>query len=188
MFCRSCMSNVSAASSSSRTRALATTALRLAHTHALRHSSLLTHSRPSSRTPAHHHQQAGPSSQAREAFHTRSAAFSTTARRGADELPRENLQAIFEQQQQRFLKLLQEKPEVEEHIRGFVQLLKDNGVDVSSGQMPSKLDMFQLMMKKEIRESATCMATTLQEAGIDLRNPEMMQSLMTMQSISRGNK
>ncbi|TBU32195.1 hypothetical protein BD311DRAFT_786147 [Dichomitus squalens] len=185
MICRSCMSNV--ASSSSRTRALATTALRLAHTHALRHSSLLTHSRPSSRAPAHHHQQAGPSSQAREAFHTRSAAFSTTARRGADELPRENLQAIFEQKQ-RFLKLLQEKPEVEEHIRGFVQLLKDNGVDVSSGQMPSKLDMFRLMMKKEIRESATCMATTLQEAGIDLRNPEMMQSLMTMQSISKGNK
>ena len=119
-----CISRISA-SPSSRTRALATTALRLAHTHALRHSSVLTHSRPSSR--AHHHRnQAGPSSQAHEAFRTRTAPFSTTAQRAADEVPRETLQAAFEGQQ-KLLKLFQERPELVENIKGFVQLLKDNG-------------------------------------------------------------
>ena len=44
------------------------------------------------------------------------------------------------------------------------------GVDVHSGQMPSKLDMFRLLMKTEIRESAMKMAAAFQEAGIDLQS------------------
>ncbi len=44
------------------------------------------------------------------------------------------------------------------------------GIDVQSGQMPSKTDMFRLLMKTEVRESAMKMAAAFQEAGIDLRS------------------
>lgn len=36
--------------------------------------------------------------------------------------------------------------------------------------MPSKMDMFRLLMKTEIRESAMKMASAFQEAGIDLQS------------------
>lgn len=122
MLCRSCIPKVP---TPTRTRALATSAMRLAHTHALRHSSLLTHSRPSSYTIPQSHK-AGSSSHIRDAFHTR-ASFSTTVQRRANEVPSENIQAMFNQQQ-KLLKLMQDKPELLDNINQFVQLLNDNGV------------------------------------------------------------
>ena len=56
-------------------------------------------------------------------------------------------------------------------VRPRRHLARYAGVDVELGQIPSKMEMFRLMMKKEIRESATTMAMALQEAGIDLRSP-----------------
>ena len=44
------------------------------------------------------------------------------------------------------------------------------GVDVQSGKMPSKTEMFRLLMKTEVRESAMKMAAAFQEAGIDLKS------------------
>lgn len=44
------------------------------------------------------------------------------------------------------------------------------GVDVSTGVVPSKMTMFRLLMKEEIRQSAMKMAATLQEAGVDLQS------------------
>ncbi|KAI0721950.1 hypothetical protein C8T65DRAFT_629745 [Cerioporus squamosus] len=157
------------------TRALAIPALRLAHTSALRHYHLAASAR--SPTPSR------PSPPAREVLLSRS--FSTTPRRQAEEDP--NLQTMFAQQQ-KLLKLLQDKPEVLENIKEFVALLQNNGVDVHSGQMPSKMDMFKLLMKTEIRESAMKMAAAFQEAGIDLQSKDMMQSLMAMQKQFKGDK
>ncbi|KAM5532730.1 hypothetical protein V8D89_013622 [Ganoderma adspersum] len=182
MLCRSCIPKVSAPT---RTRALATSAIRLAHTHALRHSYLLTHSRPSSYTLPQSHR-AGSSSHIRDAFHTR-VSFSTTAQRRANEVPSENIQAIFSQQQ-KLLKLMQDKPELLDNINEFVQLLKDNGVDISTGVMPSKMSMFRLLMKEEIRQSAMKMAAALQEAGVDVQSKEMMESFLAIQKIVKDVK
>lgn len=98
------------------TRALAIPALRLAHTSALRHSPLVTSAPARSPAPSR-----SPSA-AREVLLSRS--FSTTPRRQANEDP--NLQAMFAQQQ-KLLKLLQDKPEVVENIKEFVTLLQNNG-------------------------------------------------------------
>ncbi|RPD62010.1 hypothetical protein L227DRAFT_609876 [Lentinus tigrinus ALCF2SS1-6] len=91
-------------------------------------------------------------------------------------------------QQQKLLRLLQDKPEVLDNIKEFVTLLQNNGVDVHAGQMPSKMDMFRLLMKTEIRESAMKMAAAFQEAGIDLQSKDMVQSLMAMQKQFKGDK
>ncbi|PIL36701.1 hypothetical protein GSI_00390 [Ganoderma sinense ZZ0214-1] len=182
MLCRSCIPKVPAPT---RIRALATSATRLAHIQALRHSSVLTHSRPSSHAIPQTHR-AGSSSQIRDALRSR-ASFSTTAQRRANEVPTENLQAMFSQQQ-KLLKLMQDKPELLDNINEFMQLLKDNGVDLSTGVMPSKISMMRLLMKQEIRESAMKMAATLQEAGIDLQSKEMMESFLAMQKMSKDVK
>ncbi|KAH9894188.1 hypothetical protein C8Q73DRAFT_790752 [Cubamyces lactineus] len=147
------------------TRALAIPALRLAQAAALRHPL----SRISSPSPV----------PARDALHARS--FSSSPLRRASEDPARNadLQMMFEQQQ-KLLKLLQDKPETLEHIKTFVEQLKANGVDVTSGQLPSKMEMLRLLMKSDIRESAMKMAAAFQEAGIDLQSQGMVQSLMAM--------
>ncbi len=95
-------------------RSLVTPALRLAHTTALRHPSLsLLRFTPSS-------------SPTRDALHTRH--FSSSPQRRAEEDPERNaqLQNVFTQQQ-KLLKLLQEKPETLEHIKKFVEQLESNG-------------------------------------------------------------
>ncbi|KAI0356696.1 hypothetical protein OH77DRAFT_1503615 [Trametes cingulata] len=145
------------------TRALVTPALRLAHTAALRH--------PLRSAPA--------PSPTRDALHAR--AFSSSPRRMAEEDTAKNaeLQMMF-QQQQKLLKLLQDKPETLEHIKKFVEQLQENGIDVYSGKMPSKMDMLRLLMKSDIRESAMKMAAAFQDAGIDLRDQNLVKSLMAM--------
>ncbi|KAI0662971.1 hypothetical protein C8Q70DRAFT_482546 [Cubamyces menziesii] len=146
-------------------RALAIPVLRVAQTAALRHP--LGHISSPSPAPA------------RDALHARS--FSSSPLRRASEDPARNaeLQMMFEQQQ-KLLKLLQDKPETLEHIKTFVGQLKENGVDVTSGQLPSKMEMLRLLMKSEIRESAMKMAAAFQEAGIDMQSKDMMQSLLAM--------
>ena len=54
-------------------------------------------------------------------------------------------------------------------------LLPCTGVDVTSGQLPSKMEMFRLLMKSEIRESAMKMAAAFQEAGIDMQSKVCLQ-------------
>ncbi|KAI0751280.1 hypothetical protein C8Q80DRAFT_563766 [Daedaleopsis nitida] len=149
MFCRACIPHVPV------TRALAIPTIRLAHTFALRHFTLSVHTARSS--PSHPRQP----SWARSALITRS--FSSTPHRRAGEDPK--LQAIFENQQ-RVLKLLQDKPEVLDNMKEFVTLLKDNGVDVQSGQMPSKMEMFSLLMKTEVRDSAMKMAAAFKKLAL----------------------
>ncbi|KAI0366356.1 hypothetical protein BV20DRAFT_971860 [Pilatotrama ljubarskyi] len=149
------------------TRSLVTPAFRLAQTAALRHPSLsFLRSAPS------------PSPK-RDALHTR--AFSSSPQWRAQEDPAKNaeLQTMF-QQQQKLLKLLQDKPETLDHIKKFVEQLQENGIDVYSGKMPSKMDMLRLLMKSDIRDSAVKMAAAFQEAGIDLQDKNMMKSLMAM--------
>ncbi|KAI0773774.1 hypothetical protein C8Q74DRAFT_1266640 [Fomes fomentarius] len=161
MLCRACIPHVPV------TRALAVPTLRLVHTVTLRHGLSLAHS-PQSQTQR--------SSLTRDALRTRS--FASSPHRRAEEDP--NLQRVFDNQQ-KVLQFLQDKPEVLDYMKEFITLLKDNGIDVQSGQMPSKTDMFRLLMKTEVRESAMKMATAFQEAGIDLRSKDMMQSLLDMQ-------
>ena len=79
---------------------------------------------------------------------------------------------------------------------------------MSSGTVPSKMEMFRLLMKTEVRESAMKMAAAFQEAGIDLQSKvgsaaneasvrvlltlgnmqDMMKSLMAMQKQFKGDK
>ncbi|KAI0771515.1 hypothetical protein BD413DRAFT_55931 [Trametes elegans] len=150
------------------TRTLGIPALRVAHTAVLRHPSLALLQSSISPTPR------------RDALHAR--AFSSSPRRRAEEDPARNadLQMMFAQQQ-KLLKLLQDKPETLDHIKKFVEQLQENGIDVHSGRMPSKMEMLRLLMKTEIRESAMKMAAAFQEAGIDIQSKDMMQSLLAMQ-------
>ncbi|KAL7282062.1 hypothetical protein ACG7TL_003530 [Trametes sanguinea] len=152
-------------------RSLAIPALRAAQTAVLRHPSL-TLLRPAPTSP-------------RDALHAR--AFSSTPLRAATEDVEKNarMQAVFAQQQ-KLLKLLQDKPETMEHIRKFIDQLKENGIDVASGKMPSKMDIMKLLMKVDVRESAMKMAAAFQEAGIDLQSKEMMQSLLAMKDEIEG--
>ena len=95
------------------TRALAIPTLRLAHTAALRHAPSLAPASPRG---------AWSTQRPRDALRTRS--FATTPRRQAEEGP--DMQAMFAQQR-KLLQLLQERPEVLDHIKTFVELLKENG-------------------------------------------------------------
>ena len=71
--------------------------------------------------------------------------------------------------------------------RVVVLVLRANacvGVDVTSGKVPSKTEMFRLLMKTEIRESAMKMATAFQEAGLDLSSK--VWRLVTGLTLLRG--
>ena len=110
MLCRAFIPHIPA------TRALAIPTLRLVHTSALHHFSAWSAPAPAWRPSSQQ------SSRTREALKTRT--FSSTALRKAEEDP--NMKTMFEQQQ-KVLKLLQDRPEVLDYMKEFVRLLKDNG-------------------------------------------------------------
>ncbi|KAH9905066.1 uncharacterized protein BXZ73DRAFT_22461, partial [Epithele typhae] len=141
------------------TRVLAIPTLRLAHTAALRHIPALAPSLPPRQSPQSQWR-------AREALQTR-AAFSTSSPRQAGEDP--HMQAVFNNQQ-KFLRLMQDKPEVFENMKAFAEMLEQNGVDIKSGKIPNKMDMFRLMMRADVRERAMKMVEAFKEAGIDVQS------------------
>lgn len=120
--------------------------------------------------------------------------LSSTAQRRASEDPvrTAELQHIFEQQQ-RLMRLLQEKPDVLENIKTFIKLVQDEGAcalvavgsvsrltsecgvwragfDATSGRIPGKMEMLRLLMKPAIRESAMRMSAAFQEAGLNMES------------------
>lgn len=53
-------------------------------------------------------------------------------------------------------------------MRGVEHLVSAIGIDVASGQPPSKSQMFKLAMSSKFRDAAKKVVVELQNAGIDL--------------------
>ncbi|KAI0921962.1 hypothetical protein AcV5_000581 [Taiwanofungus camphoratus] len=102
--------------------------------------------------------------------------FSTTSRRCASEEP--NAQALLGTQQ-KLVQMMQEKPELMQQVMDLKGMLDKEGVDVQGKSMPSKLEIFRVLMKPTVREAVMKLSTSFQEAGINPK--EMMEELMAME-------
>ncbi|KZT74545.1 hypothetical protein DAEQUDRAFT_761386 [Daedalea quercina L-15889] len=100
----------------------------------------------------------------------RRAEFSTTPRRNAAE--DESMKAVMETQR-KFDRIFQEKPELEQQMMELYQVLKDEGIDFRSGQLPTKTQMLGLVFKPKVREALTKVSASFQEVGV---NPMEMQN------------
>ncbi|KAF9780293.1 hypothetical protein BJ322DRAFT_1112957 [Thelephora terrestris] len=74
-------------------------------------------------------------------------------------------------------KKLADKPAALAALNNFAQILKDEGIDITSGQPPSKTQMFKLAMSPKFRDGAKKVVVELQNAGIDLSSKEAMEEL-----------
>lgn len=74
-------------------------------------------------------------------------------------------------------KKLADKPAALAALNDFSQILKDEGIDVASGQPPSRAQMFKLAMSSKFREGAKKVIVELQNAGIDVSSKEAMEEL-----------
>ncbi|KAI1797046.1 hypothetical protein LXA43DRAFT_936621 [Ganoderma leucocontextum] len=162
----------------SRIGPLATAAMRLAHTQALRHPSLLAHPCPSPCAHSHPHQARSSSQVLRSR-----ASFSTTAQRRMDvdvnELPKEYIQAI----QQELLRLMHERPEILSAVKEFMQVATNNGIDFPAGVVPSYMTFLRITTQKDFSESVMKMILAFINVGIDISIEERAVSLMKMQHL-----
>ncbi|KAF9821022.1 hypothetical protein IEO21_00999 [Rhodonia placenta] len=83
------------------------------------------------------------------------------------------------QSQQKFARLFQEKPELQQLVLDLKSALEKEGVDVQGNAMPSKLEIFKIIMKPNVRDAVMKVSAAFQEAGINPK--EMMEELMAMQ-------
>jgi len=74
-------------------------------------------------------------------------------------------------------KKLADKPEALAALNAFAQILKDEGIDIASGQPPSRTQMFKLAMSPKFRDGAKKVVVELQNAGVDLSSKEAMEEL-----------
>ncbi|OBZ71903.1 hypothetical protein A0H81_08242 [Grifola frondosa] len=105
--------------------------------------------------------------------------FSTTPQRHASEDPNINMQAMIAQQQ-KITRVFQEKPELLQHVKDFAKILQEEGIDLQTGGMPTKMQMIRLFMKADVRDRTMRMMSAFQEAGIDLQSKEMLETFMAM--------
>ncbi|KAI1797079.1 hypothetical protein LXA43DRAFT_501759 [Ganoderma leucocontextum] len=159
----------------SRIGALATSAIRLAHTQAPWPPSLLAHPRTSSRAHSHPHQ-AQSSSKARVALRT-IAPFSTTAHRRADKFPEEDIYAI----QMELWKVMMERPEVLKAVQEYMQLVTDCGIIHPGRIWPADLTLDEFQAREDVQENSFKMVAAFREAGIDITPKEMVVALMGLQ-------
>jgi len=104
------------------------------------------------------------------------AQFSTSPRRNASEEP--TAQSIL-QTQQKFARIFQEKPELQQLVIDLKSTLEKEGIDVQSGSMPSKMTILKIFMKPDVRDAVMKVSAAFQEAGVNPK--DMMNDLMAMQ-------
>ncbi|KAF5333300.1 hypothetical protein D9611_002229 [Ephemerocybe angulata] len=67
-------------------------------------------------------------------------------------------------------------------MQNLLQVLGRKGINVGSGQPPKFTDMMRLAADAEFREAVNTMKAEMKDAGVDLDNPELVKSLMSMAS------
>lgn len=72
-----------------------------------------------------------------------------------------------------------DKPEALTALRDFVALLKDKGIDPTTGP-PSVTQTLRLAASSDFRLAVQRVVTELQSAGVDLKSQDVMQELMAL--------
>ncbi|EST04673.1 hypothetical protein PSEUBRA_005947 [Kalmanozyma brasiliensis GHG001] len=62
-------------------------------------------------------------------------------------------------------------------ITNLVEVMKQNGVDLHTGEKPSMWQMVKLARNQEVRDATTKVMEELKNAGVDV-SPERLQSIM----------
>ncbi|KZT13134.1 uncharacterized protein LAESUDRAFT_808596 [Laetiporus sulphureus 93-53] len=96
---------------------------------------------------------------------TRQAAFSTTPGRRAEE--DENFKQYVEISQ-KLGHAIEHKPEIKQMLKELQQALEDAGLDLT--KPPSKLQMFRLLLKSDVRNAAMKVSAALSESGVDVQD------------------
>ncbi|KIS69505.1 uncharacterized protein UMAG_02045 [Mycosarcoma maydis] len=66
-------------------------------------------------------------------------------------------------------------------ISNLVEVMKQNGVDLHTGEKPSMWQMVKLARNQEVRDATTKVMEELKNAGIDV-SPERLQAIMNSQN------
>ncbi|KIJ70264.1 hypothetical protein HYDPIDRAFT_77322 [Hydnomerulius pinastri MD-312] len=78
-----------------------------------------------------------------------------------------------------------DKPEALMALRDFATLMKEKGIDASSGP-PSTTQMIRLAASSDFRAAAQRVVEELKNAGVDLTSQDAMQELMALSKKSGG--
>ncbi|SNX85617.1 uncharacterized protein MEPE_04326 [Melanopsichium pennsylvanicum] len=105
----------------------------------------------------------------------RSAAISTSTRTYASS-PTPN---GFPQLPPGFEKLAH-SPSALSSITNLIEVMKQNGVDLHTGEKPSMWQMVKLARNQEVRDATTKVLEELKNAGVDV-SPERLQAIMNSQ-------
>ncbi|KAJ9480145.1 hypothetical protein PHBOTO_003384 [Pseudozyma hubeiensis] len=65
-------------------------------------------------------------------------------------------------------------------ISNLVEVMKQNGVDLHTGEKPSMWQMVKLAKNQEVRDATTKVMEELKNAGVDV-SPERLQAIMNSQ-------
>ncbi|KAJ1023444.1 hypothetical protein NDA16_003061 [Ustilago loliicola] len=65
-------------------------------------------------------------------------------------------------------------------ISNLVEVMKQNGVDLHTGEKPSMWQMVKLARNQEVRDATTKVMEELKNAGVDV-SPERLQAIMNSQ-------
>ncbi|CDU26140.1 uncharacterized protein SPSC_06307 [Sporisorium scitamineum] len=65
-------------------------------------------------------------------------------------------------------------------ISNLVEVVKQNGVDLHTGEKPSMWQMVKLARNQEVRDATTKVMEELKNAGVDV-SPERLQAIMNSQ-------
>ncbi|EGO01772.1 hypothetical protein SERLA73DRAFT_177267 [Serpula lacrymans var. lacrymans S7.3] len=108
-------------------------------------------------------------------YHHTQRSFSCTSRLQAAEPQDDTFLSNFKNTP--IFRKLADKPEALIALRDFAAILKERGIDPSSGP-PSTTQMLRLAANSEFREAAQRVVTELKNAGVDLTSQDAMQELM----------
>ncbi|WFD32938.1 hypothetical protein MSPP1_003991 [Malassezia sp. CBS 17886] len=100
-------------------------------------------------------------------------AFSSTVWVRAAEDPRMNLEKALPPGFEK----LSGRPEALAAMQNLIDVLKKNGMDLSSGEKPSMMQLARMATNSEVRECTAKVVEEMRKAGIDL-SPERLQELM----------
>ncbi|KAF8845694.1 hypothetical protein BDN67DRAFT_961301 [Paxillus ammoniavirescens] len=78
-------------------------------------------------------------------------------------------------------------PEALMALRDFAALMKEKGIDASSGP-PSTMQMLRLAGSSDFRKAAQRVVDELKNAGVDLTSQDVMQELMALSKKSGGDR
>ncbi|PWN53973.1 hypothetical protein IE53DRAFT_309274 [Violaceomyces palustris] len=82
---------------------------------------------------------------------------------------------------------LANSPSAMKSIEKLVLLMKQNGVDLTTGERPSMWAMMKLANNKEVKEATAEVMEELKNAGVDV-SPERLQAIMKDQNFFGGGK